>query len=81
MEEKEFEVELNVPYASGWDNVELPILQLSDGSYLCISYSMNHKVYSIDTYTKEEFIEQGFEKSLYCEAYFEYMERAHFNTY
>jgi hypothetical protein len=78
MKDKEFEVELNEPYASGWDNVELPIFELSDGSYLCIAYSQNHNIYSIDTYTKEEFIEQGFERSDWANCYFEDMKREHF---
>ena len=60
--EEVMEIELYYAYASHWDNIEFPIYQLSDGTYICIEYSSNHKVYSMGTYTKEEFIEQGFIK-------------------
>lgn len=59
------EIILNKTYSSKWDNIEYPILQLPDGSYLCLSYSRNHGCYSINIYTKEEFIEQGFELDEY----------------
>ena len=67
------EVKLNKAYVSYWDNIEYPIFQLADGSYLCIAYSSNHKNYYIDVYTEEEFIEQGFSEDEfgYCDEYFE----------
>ena len=67
------EVKLNKAYISNWDNVEYPVFQLADGSYLCIAYSMNHKCYYIDIYTKEDFIEQGFHEDEYgySDEYFE----------
>lgn len=54
------EIELNRAYISHWDNIQYPIFELSDGSYLCIAYSCNHKCYYVNIYTKEDFIEQGF---------------------
>lgn len=66
------EIKLNTAYyASHWDNIQYPILELSDGAYLCISYSSNHKCCSINTYTKEEFIEQGFSEDEYN--YYDYI--------
>jgi hypothetical protein len=60
------EIKLNRAYVSHWDNIRYPIFKLADGSYLCISYSSNHRCYSMNTYTKEEFIEQGFGEDEYC---------------
>ena len=68
-------IELNNAYVSHWDNIEFPIYELSDGCYLCIAYSTNHSMYSIDTYTKQEFIEQGFEKEEGCNNLFENLTR------
>lgn len=65
------EIKLNKAYSSHWDNVQYPIFKLSDESYLCISFSRNHGVYCINTYTKEDFIEQGFEEDEYFDDYFE----------
>ena len=65
------EIKLYRAYSGGWDNIEYPIYQLSDGSYLCIAYSSNHKNYYIDVYTKEDFIEQGFSEEPYCDDVFE----------
>lgn len=59
------EVKLNRAYVSHWDNIEYPIFKLADGAYLCIAYSSNHKCYSINTYTEEEFVEQGFREDEY----------------
>ena len=59
------EINLNKVYVSNWDNIQYPILKLSDDSYLCITYSSNHQCYHVDTYTKEEFIEQGFHEDEY----------------
>lgn len=64
-------IELNRAYTSSWDNIQYPIFKLSDGAYLCITYSSNHKCYSINTYTVEEFIEQGFQEDDYCDELFE----------
>ena len=69
------EIKLNRAYSSGWDNIEYPIYQLSDESYLCIAYSRNHKCYYIDVSTKEDFIEQGFDEEPYCDDIFENMTR------
>lgn len=60
--DKQIEIELNNAYISGWDNIEFPIFELLDDSYLCIAYSQHHNNYYINTYSKEEFIEEGFEK-------------------
>lgn len=65
------EINLRRPYSSSWDNVEYPILKLADESYLCIAYSRNHRCYSINTYTKEEFVEQGFEEDNWYDDIFE----------
>lgn len=65
------EINLRRPYSSSWDNVEYPILKLADESYLCIVYSRNHRCYSINTYTKEEFVEQGFEEDNWYDDIFE----------
>lgn len=54
------EILLNRAYISTWDNIQYPIFKLTDDAYLCITYSSNHSVYSLNTYTKEEFVEQGF---------------------
>lgn len=77
------EVKLNKTYVSHWDNIEYPIFQLADGSYLCIAYSSNHKNYYIDIYTKEDFIEQGFseDESGYCDELFENLTREEFSRY
>lgn len=63
--DKKLEIELNNAYLSGWDNIEFPIFQFLDGSYLCISYSQHHNNYYINTYSETEFLEEGFEK---CES-------------
>ena len=73
------EIKLNKVYASHWDNIEYPILELSDGSYLCICYEYSHKVYSVNTYTKEEFIEQGFIESNDYDDIFEFLTREMFD--
>lgn len=72
------EIKLNKAYASNWDNIEYPILELSDGSYLCICYEYSHKVYSVNTYTVEEFIEQGFKECNSYDDIFECMTRKMF---
>jgi hypothetical protein len=59
------EIELNKVYTSDWDNIQYPILELADGSYLCITYERSHGCLHINTYTKEEFVEQGFHKNDY----------------
>mgnify|MGYP003291757858 CR=1 FL=1 len=61
------EIKLNTAYASTWDNVEYPIYQLADNSYLCISYSMNHHCFGINIYTTQQFEEQGFHESYWPE--------------
>lgn len=75
------EVKLNRAYTSLWDNIQYPIFELADGSYLCISYSSNHKCYHVNTYTKEEFIEQGFEEDDYCDELFENLTRQDVRTF
>lgn len=65
------DVKLYRAYVSHWDNIEYPIFQLADGAYLCIAYSFNHKNYWINTYTKEEFSDQGFKE---CDGYDDYFE-------
>lgn len=65
------EIKLNRAYIATWDNIQYPIFRLADGAYLCITYSSNHKVYSLNTYTKEEFIEQGFVEDEYSNEIFE----------
>ena len=74
------EVKLNRAYVSYWDNIQYPILKLADSSYLCIAYSGNHKNYYINTYTEEEFIEQGFHEDeyYYCDELFENLTRQDF---
>ena len=57
------EIKLKRAYISYWDNIEYPIYQFADGSYLCIAYSISHQNYYLDRYTKEDFIKQGFEES------------------
>lgn len=68
---EDIEIKLNRAYVSHWDNIQYPIFELSDGSYLCITYSSNHKCYHINTYTKEKFVEQGFQEDDYCDELFE----------
>jgi hypothetical protein len=65
------EIKLNRAYTSRWDNYEYPIYIFTDGSYLCITYSNNHGVYSLNRYTEEEFIEQEFEESEWGDYIFE----------
>lgn len=65
------EIKLNRAYTSYWDNIQYPIFKLSDGAYLCITYSSNHKCYGINTYTVEEFVEQEFQEDDYCDELFE----------
>lgn len=71
-------IKLNKAYVSYWDNIQYPILELSDGSYLCISYSSSHKCYHINTYTKDEFIDQGFQEDEYFDEIFENLTRKEF---
>lgn len=59
--DKQIDIKLNNAYISGWDNIQFPIFQFLDNAYLCISYSQNHNNYYINTYSKKEFLEQGFE--------------------
>lgn len=73
------EIKLNRAYVSHWDNIQYPILKLSDDSYLCVTYSSNHKNYYINTYTEEEFIEQGFHEDEYCDEIFENLTREDVN--
>lgn len=61
----------NRAYVSYWDNIQYPIFKLADGAYLCITYSINHKCYGINTYTKEEFTEQEFQEDECCDELFE----------
>lgn len=72
------EIKLNKAYVSYWDNIQYPILELSDGSYLCISYSITHECYHINTYTKNEFVDQGFQENEYCDEIFENLTRKEF---
>lgn len=65
------EIKLNRAYSSTWDNIQYPIFKLADDSYLCIAYSCNHKCYCINVYTKEDFVEQGFQEDDYCDEIFE----------
>lgn len=65
------EIQLNKAYSNGYDHIEYPIFQLADKSYLCISYSINHKCYSIRFYTKEDFIEEGFKEEADYDEIFE----------
>lgn len=74
------EIKLNRAYTSLWDNIQYPIFELSDGAYLCITYSSNHKYYDVNTYTKEEFIEQGFQEDDYCDDLFENLTRNEFSS-
>ena len=69
------EIKLKRAYSSHWDNIEYPIFKLADDSYLCISYSCNHHVYGMNTYTKEEFIESGFQEDDTCDDIFESLTR------
>jgi len=69
------EIKLNRAYSSGWDNIEYPIYQLVDESYLCIAYSSNHKYYYIDVYTKEDFVEQGYDEDYELDYIFENITR------
>ena len=72
------EIILNRAYTSCWDNIQYPIFELVDGAYLCITYSSNHKCYHINIYTKEEFIEQGFQEDEYCDELFENLSKEKF---
>ena len=65
------EIKLNKAYSSLWDNIQYPIFELSDSSYLCITYSINHKCYGINVYTKEDFLDQGFHEDIYNDYIFE----------
>lgn len=56
------EIKLNTAYASRWDNIQYPIFELADGSYLCITCEYSRRLYHINIYTTEDFIEQGFEE-------------------
>ena len=73
------EIKLNTAYTSRWDNIQYPIFELADGSYLCITYSSNHKTYHINIYTKEEFIEQGFDEDDSCNDLFEELSATNFH--
>lgn len=76
---EDMDIKLNRAYASHWDNIQYPIFELADGSYLCISYSSNHKYYHINIYTKEEFVEQGFHEDDECDELFENLSREDLN--
>ena len=65
------EIELYKAYSSRYDNIEFPIYQLSDQSYLCISYSCNHKCYNLNIYTEKDFVEQGYQREEYNDYIFE----------
>lgn len=65
------EIKLNRTYTSRWDNLEYPIYRFTDGSYLCIAYSNNHRNYYLNRYTEEEFVEQGYEESEWADYIFE----------
>ena len=80
-EVEDIEIKLNRAYVSSWDNIQYPIFELSDGAYLCITYSSNHKCYHINTYTKEELIEQGFQEDDYCDDLFENLTREEFSRW
>lgn len=73
------DIKLNRAYSGGWDNIEYPIYQLADESYLCIAYSVNHKCYYMDVYTKEDFIEQGFDEDYELDYIFENITRQDIN--
>lgn len=73
------EIILNRAYISQWDNIQYPILKLSDDSYLCITYSCNHKCYHINTYTEEQFIEQGFFEDDSFDMFFEELTKEDIN--
>ena len=70
------EIKLNRVYVSHYDNIEYPIFKLSDGSYLCIAFSYNHKQYYVNVYTEEDFVEQGFEESGYDDDTFDFLTKA-----
>lgn len=74
-------IKLNRAYVSHWDNIEYPIFKLSDETYLCITYSSNHKCYHISTYTEGEFIEQGFHEDDDCDVLFEHLTVKEFDTW
>lgn len=59
------DIKLNQAYSSMWDNIQYPIYKLADNSYLCITYSCNHRTYNLNIYTEEEFKEQGFKEDDY----------------
>lgn len=65
------DIMLNRAYISHWDNIQYPILKLSDNSYLCITYSCNHQCYHVNMYTKEQFVEQGFFEDESYDMFFE----------
>ena len=74
-------IKLNRAYTSLSDNIQYPIFELADRAYLCITYSSNHKCYHINTYTKEEFIEQGFQEDDYCDDLFENLTKDEFSRW
>lgn len=75
------EVKLNRAYVSYYDNIQYPIFELSDGAYLCITYSISHKCYHINIYTVEEFIEQEFKEDDYCDDLFENLTKEEFGKW
>lgn len=73
------EIVLNRAYISHWDNIQYPIFKLSDDSYLCITYSCNHKCYHVNVYTEEQFIEQGFFEDESYDMFFEELTKEDIN--
>ena len=70
------EIKLNTAYSSlVWGNIQYPVFKLSDDSYLCIAYEANHQSYFVNTYTKEEFIEEGFHENENCNYIFKSITR------
>ena len=65
------EIKLNTAYVSDYDNIQYPIYQISDNSYICKTYSCRHKCYNFNLYTKEEFNSQGFKEDESCNDLFE----------
>ena len=72
------EIKLNRIYTGYCDYILYPIFKLKDDSYLCISYSSSHKIYHINVFTKDEFIEYEFLEDDSCDEYFENLTKEDF---